>query len=378
MPTTRKQSTPQEFSTRATKRHATGAPAASDAPASTDKTSSRSKRRPSVDPQSSSAKKQKVEPQQDEAPAGINNKENTPSGSQPRRSARSRTPRIVQEVTPGPSLAKSAKGCSHSTSKQATQTTQKPPASTAKAAARSNRGRAKETASAAADAQDTGTDSHDKPNNADLVSSELAAQELKPQSSPSQQDLAVLIPPSGMAASGKASALPFEPFSSPQEQAPALSQQIPAQSSPCTHPSQHGLPPIPHQQPQSLQKPDSPAASALVTSGPAPAAAPAAAAGTCTHPDAPNDPSSQGDSRHSSGHSNDHPIALVARKHLDWDSAGPGSGPQSASSKPPLSRGIPGTGQGEQENAVGSAAKASGDEGWWDPTDVNKASHTNP
>ncbi len=364
---TRRQTTPKEVPARAAKGRVSEASNSGAAAASADRGSTRSKRERSVDPQSTSAKKQKLETALHDPSPGLDNKENTTSGSQPRRGTRSRTPRVVHEVTPGPGLVKSARGRRHSNSKQTSQCTQEQTAPADKAAARSKQGRNTAIAPAVAAEKDSANVSNDELSDIDL-------DDPAPSSMPLQQrDIGVVAPPEP---SQKAASMPSEPFSSPQEQAPALSHLVESATppvplrSPFTHPSQHGLPPIPHQQPQSPHKPESPPAVALATSNPA--AAPSQAAAM---PDAHAlcEQSSQENSRYSSGHSNDLPVSAPARKHLEWDSAGPNSGPQSASSKPPLSRAVPGTAQAGQAAAMGSPTEGpNGDEGWWDPTDIHK------
>ncbi len=367
MAKTRQQAIPRELPARAAKGRVSEASKSGATAASAERGSIRSKRERSVDPQSASAKKQKLETAQHDPSPGLDNKENTTSRSHPRRSTRSRTPRVVQEVTPGPVLVRSARGHSHSNSKQTSQCMQEQTAPADKTAARSQQGRSTAIAPAVADEKDSTDASIDELSDIDL-------DDPAPSSMPLQQrDIGVVSPPE---LSQKAASVPSEPFSSPQEQALALSclvesatQPVPLQS-PCTHPSQHGLPPIPHQQPQSPHKPDSPPASALATSNPASTPSQAAAI-SLTH--ALCDQSSQENSRYSSGHSNDHPVSVPARKHLEWESAGPSSGPQSASSKPPLSRAVPGNAQAGQAEAVGSPTEGpNGDEGWWDPTDIHK------
>lgn len=363
MPQTRQQTTPRELPTRAAKRRASEASAVIDAtPASVHTTPNR--------PQGgSSAKKQKVEPAQHEASDTTDNKENTASGSQPRRSVRARTARVVQEVTPGPGLLKPARGRSRSNSKQVSVNAHEQPVSAGKQVLRSRKGASKSTAPDIPDGQRTNNLSDDELSDIDLDDPE-------PESAPLLQRNTDVVASSQT--SEGAAAVPSEPFSSPQDQAPAFSdpahssaQLIPLPS-PCTHPSDHGLAPIPHQQPESPQKPSSPAAGALATSSPAPA--PTQAAATLPAPDshARCDQSSQEHSRHSSGHSNDHPVAVLARKHLDWISAGATSCVQSANSKPPLSRCNPGVGPSGPEAVKGPAAEANGDQGWWEPTDVHK------
>ena len=366
---TRHQATPRVASARAAKGRVSEASNSDATAASAERGSTRSKKDRSVNPQSVPAKKQKLDTTQHDPSLGLDNKENTASGSHPRRGTRSRTPRVVQEVTPGPGLVKSARGRRHSNSKQTSQCTQEQTAPADKRSARSKNSRSTATATAPAVA-----DEKDSTNASDDELSDTDLDDPAPSSMPLQQrDIGVASPSEP---SRKAASVPSEPFSSPQEQAPALSHlgesarpPVPLQS-PCTHPSQHGLPPIPHQQPQFPHKPDSPPASALANSSPAAAPSQAAA-----RPDAHAmcEERSQEDSRYSSGHSNDHPVSMPARKHLDWESAGPSSGPQSASSKPPLSRAVPGHAQAGQGAAMGSPAEGpNGDEGWWDPTDIHK------
>ena len=360
MPKTRQQTVPKELPARAAKRSASDNAAKADATgASVDRTSTRPKRRPSADPQSGSAKKQKVEMSESDASAGgANNKENTPSVSHPRRGTRSRTPRLVSEVTPGSGLLRAAKGqgCSHS---KASQSTPKQPNSAGKAASKPVRGRPKSGASTASGADDIGNKSCDLPD---------AAEELQPQSSHLHS--------TGTEPLAETPELPSAPFNSPPEELPALSGGLPSHSpaqpisipSPGTHPSQHGLPSIPHQQPRSPLKPNSPAASALAAISSALASSPAAG---LSYPDGLHDQSSQEHSRHSSGHSNDHPTALVACKHLDWESTIPYSGSQTANSKPPLSRGLSGTAAAATHYNA-SDVQSDKDESWWDPADPQK------
>ena len=366
MAKTRQQPLPRELSARAAKGRASEA---SNSGASAERGSTRSKRERSVDPGTTSAKKQKLETALHDPSPGLDNKKNTASGSHPRRGTRSRTPRVVQEVTPGPGLVKSARGRRHSNSKQTSQCTQEQTAPADKRSARPKNSRSTATATAPAVA-----DEKDSTNASDDELSDIDLDDPAPSSMPLQQRDIGVVSPSEL--SQRAASVPSEPFSSPQEQAPAVSHlvesaipAVPLQS-PCTHPSQHGLPPIPHQQPQSPHKPDSPPASALATSSPAAAPSQAAA-----RPDAHAlcEQNSQEDNRYSSGHSNDHPVSVPARKHLEWESAGPSSGPQSARSKPPLSRAVPGNAQAGQGAAMGSPPEGpNGDEGWWDPTDIHK------
>ena len=362
MAKTRQQAIPRELPARAAKGRVSEASKCGAIAASAKRGATRSKRERSVDPQSASAKKQKLDAAQHDPSPGIDNKENTTSGSHPRRGTRSRTPRVTQEVTPGPGLVRSARGRSHN-SKQTSQCTQEQTAPADKAANTA-------TAPAVADEKDSTNASNDELSDIDL-------DDPVPSGMPLQQcDIGVASPPEP---SQRAASVPSEPFSSPQEQAPALSHlgesatpPVPLQS-PCTHPSQHGLPPIPHQQPQSPHKPESPPASALAPSNPASAPSQAAAIGLRPDAHALCDQSSQENSRYSSGHSNDHPVIVPARKHLEWESAGPSSGPQSASSKPPLSRAVPGNAQAGQAAAMDSPTEGpNDDEGWWDPTDIHK------
>ncbi|KAA6422841.1 MAG: cell division control 6 protein [Trebouxia sp. A1-2] len=367
MAKTRQQATPRELPARAAKGHVSEASTSSATAASSERHSTRSKRERSAILQNASAKKQKLDMAQNDPSPGLYNKENTISGSHPRRGTRSRTPRVVQEVTPGPALVRSARGRSNSNSKQTSQCTQEQIAPADKRSTKSKQGRSTATAPAVADEKDSNSASDDELSDIDL-------DDPAPSSMPLQQrDIGVVAPPEP---SQTAASVPSEPFSSPQEQAPAISHlvesathAVPLQS-PCTHPSQHGLPPIPHQQPQSPHKPDSPPAVALATSNPAAAPSQAAA---MPNAHALCEQSSQENSRYSSGHSNDHPVSVPARKHLEWDSAGPSSGPQSASSKPPLSRAVPGNAQAGQAAAMGPPMEGpNGDEGWWDPTDIHK------
>ncbi|DBA84848.1 hypothetical protein WJX77_006429 [Trebouxia sp. C0004] len=367
---TRQQAIPRELPARAAKGRVSEASSPGSIAASSERGSTRCKRECSANPQSTSAKKQKLDTAQHDPSPGLDNKENTASGSHPRRGTRSRTPKVIQEVTPGPGLVKSARGRSHSNSKQTSQCTQEQTALVDKAAARSKLGRGTAIAPAVADEKGSTNASNDELSDIDL-------DDPAPSSMPLQQrDVGVVSPPEP---SQKAASVLSEPFSSPQEQSPALShlvesttQAVPLQS-PCTHPSQHGLPPIPHQLPQSPHKPDSPPASVLATRSPA--SAPSQAAAISLRPDAHAlcDQSSKENSRYSSGHSNDHPVSVAACKHLEWDSDGPSSGPQSASSKPPLSRAVPGNAHAGQAAAMGSPTEGpNGDEGWWDPTDIVK------
>ncbi len=368
---TRQQATPRERPAQAAKGRLSEASNSGATAASAERGSTKSKRERSVDPRSASAKKQKLGTAPYDPSPGLSDKENTTSGSHPRRGTRSRTPRVVQEVIPGPGLVKPARGRRHSNSKQTSQGTQEQTAPADKAAAKSKQVRSIATAPAFADEKD-GT------NASDDELSDIEFDDPAPSSMPLQQrDIGVVSPPEP--SQKAASVLCEQPFSSPQEQAPALSHLIESASlpvplqSPCTHPSQHGLPPIPHQQPPSPHKPDSPPASALAASSPA--SAPSQAAATSLRPNAHAlcEQSNQENSRYSSGHSNDHPVSAPARKHLDWDSAGPSSGPQSASSKPPLSRAVPGTAQAGQAAAMGSPPEGpNSDEDWWDPTDIHK------
>ena len=358
MPKTRQQSTPRQVPARAAKRSRSEAADVLDASTSASKASSTCKPVSAAAPGSSSAKKQKLQPET--LSANVDDKENTAADSQPRRSTRARTPRIVQEVTPGPGLVKPNKDQHSSVSTAATQKSGQKPGRQSRKSAQKQAGLVEGPEPVYCSA--TGIDA---------VALPLAtAQGLKPDSSPLQE-----LPAIAMLANHKAADLPTLPSSSQQGQASALQQapqpfHSPDQPiklpSPCTHPDQHGLPVIPHQQPSSPQKPDSPAAPALEALCPAPAAAQPS-----PHAAPAADHGSQEGSRHSSGHSNDHPIALAARKHLSWDNAGATSGPISAVSKPPLNRGAAAQ-AAPTSTSPPAAAAADTDESWWDPTDMQK------
>lgn len=374
MPKTKQQTTPRQGPPRGAKRSHSEATENPEVSVSASKASSASKRGSAVGATSSSAKKQKVQAIQDAVPASVENKENTPSDSQPRRSTRARTARVVKEVTPGPGLVKPTKDHS-STGKAASQSTQKQrrQKSAGREASSSPQKQDKVEAMASTDQSASGT-----------VSEAAKASPLPTASSPKADERPLQELPSDLVPTETApniDEVPSEPFSSPQKQPSALRQvpkpfQGPHQPislpSPCMHPSQHGLPSIPYQQPESPHKPDSPAGPALAPPGPGPAPAPSSTAADPTpQDDNASEHSSKEGSRQSSGHSNDHPIALVARKHLNWESAGPTSG----ISKPPLNKAAA-TQLEEAGTLLPSAAAAEGDAEWWDPNDANKVRQT--
>lgn len=329
----------------------------------------------------SSAKKTKVVSQSD-VPAASNT---TPAGSGLRRSARSRTPRVVQEVSPGPALARTAKASA--TGKKAShckqQQEQPPqPTSAAKSTVRSKRRRSE--AAAAIEINEAGVQASAATEQ--CTQSEQAA---AAGSNEQQQHLnsnTAIPPPSEGGAEGSSDASRQQPQlshtvddTSPQAAAnpqhdvmqdTVTPSRPPPLKSPCTVPAEHGLPQIPHKVPASPVKPDTDMADA---SEPATAAAPNAlsavpnalpAALTLNQqPDASvlvsaTEQSSQEDSRQSSGLSNDHPVIVPAKKHLNWDAA------ESLTSKPPTAQ--------QASQAVAQATDTAVNEAWWDPTDVNK------
>lgn len=374
MPKTRQQTTPQQAPTRAAKRprDETDAPAI---PASCSK-------RPTVARRHSAAEtgtsKQKVLAEQaaeapQAVPAGVNDKENTPSGSGPRRSSRARTARTVQEVPPGPGLTRSAR-------KQASSIGRGPSSSTPRKGRQTSVGKqsagAKQEQVEAATAEfashsHRGTDSGMTFQQPSASALKPPLQELPTQLVPIQTPEDGLPPVSSSSSQEHPSANQQPP--PPPCQSPKHPVSLPP---PCIHPSEPGLPSIPPQQPHSPFQQGSPAAAAVAAPSPAPASAPSSAAADpmlMTDPDPVGNHSSQEGSRHSSGQSNDHPTAVMARKHLNWDStgppSGPSSGPTSAVTKPPLSKGA-----GTQAAQAGTSAPAAadGDETWWDPTDSHK------
>ena len=393
MPETRQQTTPRQVPPRAAKRPRGEATDTPDVSASGSRKTTVSRHGPAAGAASSSGKKQKVQAEQAEqaeqaveAPANANDKENTPSGSAPRRSTRTRTARLVEEVTPGPALIRQAKDHGGSTGRGAFSSTQKRRRQTS-AGRQSSRAAQKQGEAANSES----VSQSDKGTGPAAKSPQPMASALQPDGSPLQELPSEHVPTE---AHVEACALHSVHSSSSQEQAPALQQlSVPFQSpeqpvsppSPCTHPSQPGLTPNPRQQPQSPLKPSSPAATALAAASPAPGPSSAAAAPVLVT-DPIGDYSSQEGSRHSSGHSNDHPAALVARKHLNWDSAGPSadpasggtsgptSGPTSRLTKPPLNKGAV-----TQPAQTGTCLPAAdGDETWWDPTDIRKVLATSP
>lgn len=375
MPKTRQQTTPQQAPTRAAKRprDETDAPAVS---ASDSKRPTVARRRSAAETGTSKQKmlaEQAAQAQQ-AVPAGVNDKENTPSV--PRRSTRARTARIVQEVPPGPGLTRSARkqgssigrGASSSTPRKGRQTSAGKQSAAAKQV---------QTEAAAAEFASHSRKGIDPA----MTSPQPTASALKPDGTPLQELPTELVPiqtPEG--------GLPAVSSSSSQEQ-PSANHQLPllCQSPehtvslppPCMHPSQPGLASIHPQQPPSPFHSGSPAAAAVAATGLAPAPAPSSAATVAmlvTDPDPVGNHSSQEGSRHSSGQSNDHPTTVMARKHLNWDCtgpprSGPSSGPTSAATKPPLNKG---TGTQAAQAGTSVPPAADGDDTWWDPTDSHK------
>lgn len=361
----------------------------------------------------SSAKKSRADLQPAVPPAS----NTTPSESGVRRSTRSRTPRVVQEISPGPALARAAKG--NSTAKKSSrgkqqQDEQQQPTSAAKSTVRSKQRRAEEAAAPvvhsrtdannAAPAEHHGTDAqaaapiahsntdannaspaeHSKTNaqaaasvqHTDMIAhaatatsdaqgqfnNNAAPAQTVDESNPEpvtvspQQLEPTQLEASGDATSPQAAAAPLPGLM----QGNATPSRLIPLKSPCSVPAEHGLAPIPHNLLTSPLKPDTEMADATEPAtalGAVPAALP-----SLSHTDAPShvpavDHGSQEGSRHSSGHSNDHPVALAAKKHLIWDAA------DSIGSKPPAA-------QQAAEAVVQTDAMV--DEGWWDPTNVNK------
>lgn len=372
MPTTRQQTTPRQAPQRAAKRPRGEATDTSDVSASGSKAVPR--RRSAAGAGSSSGKKQKVQAEQAEqaeqagAPVRVD-KENTPGESGPRRSTRTRTARLVQEVTPGPGLIRPAKDQGGSTGRGASKSTQKKQRHSS--AGRQSSSAVQGQAEAATAEPVSQPDREAGPGATPALHTASA---ILPDGSPLHEIPAELVP---TGTSPKADGMPSQHPSSSQMQASASQQQPSPFQSPeqpvslapaCTHPSQLSLAPVPPQHPQS---PASPAAAALTAPSPAPGPSSAAA-----DPMPVTDPISQHGSqeegsRHSSGHSNDHP-AVGACQHLGWDSAGPSSGPTAGVTKPPLNKGA------VTQIGLASPAAADGDGTWWDPTDMHKVQSTSP
>ena len=374
MPKSRQQTTPRQAPHRAAKRCRSEAADTPNASASGSKAVSR---RGSAAAASSSGKKQKVQAEQAEqvgVPASANDKENTPGGSEPRRSTRTRTARHVQEVTPGPGLVRPAKDTRGSTGRGAASSTQKKQRQTSAGRQFSTvaQGKAEAASAERASQSDKGADPV-------VTSPQRTAPALQPDGSPLQELTAQLVP---TGANLDADALPSAHDNSsqvkilaPQEtSAPYQSPEQPVSlAPPATHHSQPHLACIPPQQLQSSLEPGSPAAAALAAACPAPGPS-SVAADPIPMIDPVGDHSSQEGSRHSSGHSNDHPTALMARKHLNWDSTCPSSGPTSGINKPPLNKGVTQPAQ----TGPSSPAAADVDETWWDPTDMHKVTTASP
>ena len=368
MPKTRQQSTPRQAPPRAAKRprsEATDTPEA-DVSASGKAVSRRSS---AAGAASSSGKKQKVQAEQVGVTAIADDKENTPSGSEPRRSTRTRTARLVQEVTPGPGLIRPSRDQGGSTGRGASSSTHKKQRQSSAGRQSSQVAKRQAEAASAEPVSQSG-----KGADSVATSPQSIVPAVQPDGSP-LQELPAQLAPGG--ADAQADGLPSAHDSSSQVQisapqqhpAPFQSPEQPATlAPPCAQLSQTDLASVPPQQQQSSLQPGSPAAAALTAPSPAPGPSSAAA-----DPIPVTDPvgghSSQEGSRHSSGHSNDHPTALMARKHLSWDSAGPSSGPTSGVSKPPLNKGVV---PQPAQLCPSSPAAADADETWWDPTDIHK------
>lgn len=370
MPTTRQQTTPRQVPQRAAKRPRGEATDTSDVSASGSKAVPL--RRSAAGAGSSSGKKQKVQAEQAEqagAPVSANDKENTPGDSGPRRSTRTRTARHVQQVTPGPGLIRAAKDQGGSTGRGASKSTQKKQrhSSTGRQSSIAAQGQGEVATAEPVSQPDRGA-------GPGATSAQHTASAIQPDGSPLQQ-LPVELVPTG--ASPMADGRPSVHLSSSQMQTSASQHLVPFQSPEqpvtsapaCTQPGQLSLESVPPQHPQS---PASPAAAALTAPSPAPGPS-----STAADPMPVTDPvsSQEEGSRHSSGHSNDHPAAVAACQHLNWDSAGPSSGPTLGVTKPPLNKG--GVTQPAQMG-LASAVAADGDDTWWDPTDMHKVQSTSP
>ena len=370
MPKSRQQTTPRQAPPRAAKRRRSEA---ADIPSASASGSKAVSQRNSATAASSSGKKQKVQAEQVGVPASAHDKENTPGGSEPRRSTRTRAARLVQEVTPGPGLIRPAKDTRGSPGRGAASSTPKKQRQTS-ACRRSSTAAQGQTEAASAEP----ASQSDKGAGPVMTSPQITAPALQPGGSPLQQLPAQLVP---TGASLEADGLPSAhdnsshvEISAPQQHpAPFQSAEQPVSlPPPCTHPSQPHLACIPPQQPQSSLRLSSPAAAAVAA--PSPSLGPSSAApDPMPTTDPIGDHSSQEGSRHSSGHSNDHPTALMARKHLNWDSTGPSSGPTSGTSKPPLNKGAV---TQPAQTGPSSPAAADVDETWWDPTDIHKVKNS--
>ena len=372
MPKTRQQSTPQQAPPRAAKRTRTEA---TDTPDVSVSVKAVSRRRSAAGAASSSGKKQKVQAEQVGVTAISNDKENTPGGSEPRRSTRTRTARLVQEVTPGPGLIRPARDQGGSTGRGASSSTHR---KQRQSSAGRQYSRAAQRQAEAASAQPVSQSG--KGADAVAASPQSLAPARQPDGSPLQELPAQLV---DVEAAAQAGGLPSAHDSSSQVQtsppqqhsAPLQSQEQPVSLAlPCAHPSQPNLASIPPQEPQSSLRRGSPAAAALTAPSPPPGPS-SAAANPIPMTDPVGEHSSQEGSRHSSGHSNDHPTALMARKHLSWDHAGASSGPTSGVGKPPLNKGA--VTQPAQIGATSPAA-ADANETWWDPTDIHKVMTASP
>ena len=359
MPKSRQQTTPRQAPLRAAKRRRSEAADNPNAFASGTKAVSQ---RDAAAGASSSGKKQKVQAEQAEqvgVPTCANDKENTPGCSELRRSTRTRTARLVQEVTPGPGLIRPAKNEDGSTGRGAASSMQKKQRqpSTGGRSSKAAQGQAKAASAEPASHSDKGADSV-------VTSPQRIGPAVQLNGSPLQELPTQLVPTgSTVEADGLPSPHGNSSTSPPlQNSVPFQSPEQPVSEAPsCTHPN-HPHPPL------SSLEPGNPAAAALAAPSPAPG--PFSAAADCMPVTGPvGDDSCQEGSRHSSGHSNSHSTALMARKHLSWDSAGPSSGPTSGVSKPPLNKGAV---MQPAQTGPSSPAAAHADETWWDPTDAHK------
>lgn len=366
MPKSRQQTTPRQAPPRAAKRRRSEA---ADTPNASDSGTKTVSRRGATAAAGSSGKKQKVQAEQAEQ-VGVpaNDKENTHGGSEPRRSTRTRTARLIPEVTPGPGLIRPGKDQGGSTGRGAATSTQKKhrQTSTGRRSSQAAQGQTEVASAEPAIQSDKGADPV-------VTSPQRTAPALQPDGSPLQELPAQLVP---TGTPREADSLPSAHDKSSQVQAsapkkhsaPYQSPEQPVRLAPsCTHPSHlHNA----YLDPQRLQSSLAPGGSALAAPSPAPGPSPAAADPIlATGPVGVDDHSSQEGSRHSSGHSNDHPTALMARKHLSWDSTGPSSGPISVVNKPPLNKGAV---MQPAQPGPSSPAAADADEKWWDPTDIHK------
>lgn len=319
----------------------------------------------------SSAKK----PRKDNQPVTPIAPASTPTGSGLRRSTRTRMPRSVHDVSPGPVLARSAKVTNHADKlPQSTVQSerQQQSASAAKSVTKTKRRKNSaqmeshdEPAALSVDNTVAGSQTTEAKTVLTTGSKAVARPALTGEAHDSAKDGIPIKSQAAQPSQASPDANAASPVSLQQNELQHLPDTVtpsrpPTLKSPCTIPAEHGLPAIPHKFPTSPVKPDTEMADAAVTAAAAAAPSIATLPVLADHMQSNSEVQvlaaevgSQNESRQSSGHSNDHPTAVPARKHLDWDAA------ESLGSKPIVVQHL-------------QATEAAADESWWDPTDLKK------